>query len=334
MKPVKIYDGANIIIGLQGFGKSYYGTILALSELLNKKSKRKVLSNYPIVVKVPLNKKQKLINFILHFYKSDSHTFRIGKKEIILQEQIQEVRCSNIWDDAYTGRGVKDALVILDESGADKYTGTYAYELTKDDRKFFRRLRHHNVSVYLMSASADDIHPFIKRGLAYVHDVHNIKFPWSKTPYRFFVDTYTSIKDYLKRDEHKHNKRVRKTLFKHISFPFDPLVSTSYNTHFYRDISPEPDYIPWYNNITGELNDKTFIHPIVSEETIKTEPNIIRDSISTLMRLNKWKKKDANIEVHKIIVEYEPEDVDTVEKILKIALQRRAEVLEAVEKEE
>ncbi len=320
-----IDDGINVFIGLQGVGKSYVVTHKATYELLNPKSKKKVISNYPIIVYVPFTFKQKLTNYILSLYKSDTHTFKIGKKEIILQKQIQEVRCSYIWNKEYTHMGVKDALVIIDESGQDEYSGTYAYELTKEDRKFFSRLRHHNISVFMMSVSPDDIHPFIKRRLAYIHEVSKLKFPWSKKPYKFFINTYTSIKDYLKRDDYKIHKKARKTLFRRESIKFSDLVGNAYNTHYYKDMREEPNYVPWFNNILGQMNEPD-IEPTISIKPVSS--NVMRDSISTLMRLNHWKKKDATIEVNKIMVEYNVEETDTVEKIIRIALARRAQVLE------
>lgn len=317
-----IYDGINVFIGLQGQGKSYVCTYKAASEL-SKPNGKKVISNYPIVIHLPITLKQRIINYILTISKKEC--ISLFKEKIVLKKHIPEVKSSYIWNDEYTTMAVKDALILIDESGADKYTGSYAYELTKEDRTFFSRLRHNGVSVFFMSPSYEDIHPFIRRRMAYLHDVSKFKLPFSKNPHTFFINTYTSIKSYLKRDDHKIHKKAKKTVFKHESIRFSKEIGTAYNTHFFKDIRPEPDYVLWYNPITKSLND-TELSPIVVEKTLNK--NIIRDSISTLVKLNRWTKKDATIEVNKIVIAYDLDEIDTIEKILRIALNRRSEVLE------
>jgi len=323
-----IYDGINIFTGLQGEGKSYVCTYKAVQELLNPKQNRKVISNYPIIVRVPFTFKQKFINYILTVSKKEYLNIKLFKKEIKLIKQIQEIKSSFIWNDSYTTMAVKNALILLDESGADKYTGSYAYELTKEDRTFFSRLRHNNNSVFLMSPTYEDIHPFIRRRMAYLHAVSKLKLPLYKEPFNFHIDTYTSIKNFLKRDDYKIHKKAKKTRFNHESIRFSKLIGTSYNTHFFKDIRPEPEYISWYNPDTNSLND-TVLCPIVIEKPLNK--NVIKDSISTLVKLNKWTKKDASIEVNKIVIAYELDEIDTVEKILRIALKRRSKILENID---
>jgi len=79
-------------------------------------------------------------------------------------------------------------LIIIDESHT-KYTGAYAYELTKEDRMFFSTLRHNNNALFLMSQSYEDIHPFIRKRFAYLNEVSKVKHFWKKTPSCFYINT-------------------------------------------------------------------------------------------------------------------------------------------------
>lgn len=331
-----IYDGVNYFVALQGEGKSYVCTHKAVFELLNPKSKRKVLSNFPIVVTVPFTFKQKLVHYILSIYKKESLTFKLFGKQINLTKEIQEIRSSYVWKDDYTGKGVKNALILIDESH-DKYTGAYAYELNKDDRKFFSRLRHNDIAVYLMSQSQDDIHPFIRRRLAYIHDIHKTKFFWNKAPSYFTVKTYTSIKNYLRRDDHRIHKRAKKTEYHKERIRFSVLISNSYNTHFFRDTREEPKYINWYNQILHKITDEsdipiTIVNKNTSENEIDTltEKELIKSSINTLVTIYNWKKGEASKEINKIKNEYSPDDINTVDKIVQIALNHKTERLDNI----
>lgn len=320
MKGKVVYEGLNLFIGLQGFGKSYVVTDKARKELLKTKNGKKVISNYPIVVKVPLSYKQKITNIILSIYKKEILLFNLFGKQYILQKCIQKNISSYVWRDYYTDEGIKNSLVIIDESGQDKYSGSYAFELTKSDRKFFSRLRHNNISVYMMATSPDDIHPFLRRKLAYIHDITKRNNILTKKPSKFFINTYTSLKDFNKRDEHTIHKKARNTRYAHETLSFSLDVANCYNTYFFRDNRAEPIYTSWYNEESGEIN-SDIVNPAIKS----LAPNIIKDSIITLMRLMKWKKRDATIEFNKIINEYNIEEINTVEKIIKIALLRRSE---------
>lgn len=333
MKKNIIDDGLSIFFALQGNGKTYVCTDKAIKEIINPKSVRKVLSNYPIIVTIPLTFKQKVVNRILDHYKSDTHkfTFTFLNKSITLNRYRKETKSSLVWNDEYTNAqfAIKDALVIIDE-GHDKYTGSYAYELTKQDRMFFSRLRHNNIAVFIMSQSYEDIHPFLRRRLAFLHEVSKVKHFWKKTPSCFNIDTYTSIKNYLRKDDHKTHKKTKPTRLRHEKIQFSLLTATAYNTHYFRNIGKEPIYESWYNKIQGIDTNPTIKEPIIVE-TISSV--VVKESISTLMRLNKWKKGDATIEVNKIIIDNDISEVNTTEKIIRIALQRRLDRLEEKKEE-
>lgn len=255
---IKIYDGINIIFGMQGQGKSYVCTAIAVQELL--KNRKKVLSNYPIIFDRPLTLYQKLINAVLDYYKCDEK--RIWN--YLLKRQIPEKLQTYVWRDSFTGAAIKDALIIIDESH-DKYTGAYAFELNKEDRKFFSRLRHNGNAVYLMSQSYEDIHPFIRRRTAFVHEMKKRKWVFFRTPSCFFIETYSSIKNYINKDIHKFNKKAEKTIFNKQKIPFSLLVAAAYNTHYFRDIHVEPELELWEDELEGKTIPSKFNMDIEDE---------------------------------------------------------------------
>lgn len=248
MKKIKLFDGINILFALQGQGKSYCATYIAVQTLLQN-STRKVLSNYPIIFERPLTFRQRLINYILNLLKCDKKIIKY--LNITLNRQIPEILQTYKWEDSFTGTAIKDCIIIIDESH-DKYTGAYAYELNKHDRKFFSRLRHNHNIVMLMSQSFEDIHPFIRRRTAFIHEIKKRKWVFLKNPSCFFIETYISIKNYMNKDLHKINKNAEKTMFLRQKVPFNLLTGTAYNTHYYKDIRIEPELTLWTDELEGK----------------------------------------------------------------------------------
>lgn len=328
MKFKDIEDGINVYFCLQGGGKSYVCTHKVVQLLSNPKNKRIVLSNYPIIATLPLTLKQNITNKILSIFKKDVITIKVSnKKQIVLSQQEKKVVSTYKWEDDYTKEGVRDKIIVIDETHT-KYTGAYAYELSKEDRKFFSVLRHNNNSVMVMSQSYEDIHPFLRKRFAYLHEIKKVNRLFSKKPSHFFVDTYITIKDYIKRDDYKLHKKAKKTLFKREKIKFTKTVGNSYNTHFYKDTRQEPKYISWIDDLYGKPTESPKIE-IEVKPTI--DERVIKDTISTLMRINKWKKKDATLEIYRIISEYDLSKINTVESLLRIALSRQANKLEQKE---
>lgn len=321
-----IDDGLSIYFALQGQGKTFVCTHKAVMELLNPKSKRKVISNYPIIVTVQISGKQKLINRILKHYKTETRTFKILNKTITLTKQTEQVLSSYKWNDEYTNSSyhVQDALILIDE-GHTRYTGSYAWELTKEDRKFFSTLRHNNIAAYIMTQRSDDIHPFLRGRTAFWNEISKVKHFWSKNPAHFYIDTYTSHKDYMNRVAHKLHKKAKPTRFRREKIPFTQLVGTAYNTHYYRNIGKEPEYVLWLDELNKDKQKIQIPEPTIEEYL---DENIIKDSIGALVKMNKWKKRDATLEVNKILVDNDTKDVNTVEKIIRQALARRSKYLE------
>jgi len=61
-----------------------------------------------------------------------------------------------------------------------------------------------------MSQSYEDIHPFIRKRFAYLNEVLKLNIFGKKTPSCFYINTYTSIKLYLHKDEHKLHKKAKR----------------------------------------------------------------------------------------------------------------------------
>ena len=317
-----IDDGINIFFALQGEGKSYVTSHKASYEMMNKNG-RKVISNFPIIFDRPLTTKQSLINLFLNVVKKNHYTFKFLKLSIIRQKG--ETLSSLKWEDNYTSMGVKDALVIIDESH-DRYTGVYAHELNKGDRKFFSRLRHNGVAVFLMSQSYEDIHPFLLRRLAFVHEVHKKKRLFAskvydevekkdkmvRLPSSFEIYTYRKIKDYINRDAYKLHKKARKTLFRKETIAFTNLIGNAYNTHYFRDMTQEPIYQRWDNFIAGMKNMPA---PIITEipiEQIEKKVNkwIDEEKIKSKKSKSAIRLRDLPKEIQeRVMEEYEDEEV-------------------------
>lgn len=320
----KIYDGINIVSALQGEGKTYICTHKALYEIMNKNSRYRVFSNYPIIFKKPLSLREKVINKLLSLLKREAYTINILNKRITFYVSVEEKLSSYIWEDTLTQFPIKDCLIIIDESH-DRYTGAYAYELNKDDRKFFSRLRHNGNSVYLMSQSYEDIHPFIRRRMAFLHEVSKSKWFWSKIPSSFTISTYNSIKSYLKKDDYKIHKKARKTIYSKERIKFTVLVGNAYNTHYYRDIRDEPEYKLWIDAV----NENT--PSTINVVTPKVSDNVIKDSIKGLTSLGITKKEAASL-VYSVLENNDK--VLSTEELIKIALKQKSQTFRFRDNEE
>lgn len=325
----EIADGINVFFGLGGVGKSYVITHKAKNILLDKKNKRKVISNYPIIFRRPLTFRQAIANWVLDKMKLDTYIIPIIKKTI--NRTIPDIVQSLVWEDNYTQEAVKDSYILIDESH-NRYTGVYAHELTKQDRSFFTKLRHNNNAVCLMGQSFDDIHPFLLKKVTRLHEVKKRKWFFKKTPSCFFIDTYLSVKDYLHKDDYKIHKKTKKTRLSHERINFTLLVATAYNTHFFKDMREEPIYQTWYDKIHPLPIESTIEHELIQrdipiEELTKEIPKIsiqdTKDVVSTLIQLYGWKRKDTYTVVTNFIDSHK--DIDNLQDLLKGILKDEGE---------
>lgn len=243
----------NIYFGLAGAGKSYVLTDMAVREMLKENGKR-VFSNYPIVFIPELTKKEKRYNLWVKIH----NLFSKKKLEPIVNE---EKLCTYKWENSYTDVPIHDSIIIIDESH-ERYCGSFAWELTKEDRRFFTRFRHNTNEIHVMSQSYEDIHPFIRRRAAFFHEVTKRHWPFLKKPSCFFVKTYKNIKDYVSKNEYKRNKKAGKTEYKVRKVKFTDLVGNAYNTHYFRDTRPEPEFMLW----TDYFNKQIVIENEMEEE--------------------------------------------------------------------
>jgi hypothetical protein len=308
---IEIVDGINVFFGLGGVGKSYVITHKAKNILLDKKNKRKVISNYPIIFRRPLTLRQKIANWILDKKKLDTYIIPYINKTI--NRTIPDIVQSLVWEDTYTQEAVKDSYILIDESH-NRYTGVYAHELTKQDRSFFTKLRHNNNAVCLMGQSYDDIHPFLLKKVTRLHEVKKRKWFFKKNPSCFFIDTYLSVKDYLHKDEYKIHKKTKKTRFSHERINFTQLVATAYNTHFFKDMREEPIYQTWYDKIYPSTIKEMPIREI-TKELPKISHQDMKDIVSSLIQLYGWKQKDASKVVNNYVKLHK--NIDNLEDLLK-----------------
>jgi len=85
------------------------------------------------------------------------------------------------------------------------------------------------------------------------------------------------------------------------------MIGECYNTHQYKNTGIPPKYKLWGDSIDIDIE---------NSDMQVLNNNIKKDTIAALVRLNKWKKKDAVLEINKIITEYDISEINTVERCL------------------
>jgi len=211
-------------------GKTYYATQLALKEM--RSGKRRVLSNYPIICKVPLS----LFSRVRNLFRKDKI-----KEKII---------SSYVWKPEYVYSGIHDSMIIIDESYRD-YSSRKFKDFNVDIHTFFATNGHDMNDIYLITQHPNRIDVIIREMTNIFYHVKKIGI--GKRALLFFIRGYLSEEDFIRRKSDKGATYSRKFLIA------SKYVKNSYDYRFFKNTKPPIDFISWVErvaNVNGTPLDK------------------------------------------------------------------------------
>ena len=211
-----------IIWGIPGGGKSYYGTYIAIKEMMKRKTNKRVFSNYPIQLQISSGIIQKIINII--------PIIKIENKKIIFVKKppLQPiVHSTYIWEDRYIYSGITNAVIILDEAYRD-FSSKESYDFKKDKHTFFATNRHNDLDIYIIAQHPDRIEVIIREMCNIFYYIFKWKNPITGKPLWFDISGYLSQEDFKLRNL-KTDMR-----FSHERIWFRKQIAEAYDTKFFR----------------------------------------------------------------------------------------------------
>lgn len=196
-----------IIFGAPREGKTYYATKTIIADL--KSGKRKVFTNYPIVLKqVP--------SFIGKL---------LGKKEKVLS--------SLKWDPKYAFDGITDSVIVIDEAYMD-YSSREYRTFTKEVHQFFATNGHDDNHIYLIAQHYNRVDLIVREMANYLIRVNKYSFPLTDIVLMFRALWYVG-------EEGIKEKKVNHT---DLFFPSKE-VKRAYDTRYFKHESKDRDYETW-----------------------------------------------------------------------------------------
>jgi len=219
-----------IIWAIPGGGKSYFGTHIALKEMLKRKP-RKVFSNYPIIYRRKPFILKRLFNLIpIININIKEKTIKTTKKEPLQDD----VFSTYVWEDKYIYSGLSNCVIIFDEAYRD-FSSKESPKFSKDKHTFFATNRHNELDIYVLAQHPARIEVIIREMTNIFYFVTKWINPVTQNPLWFTVEGYLSEEDFkirrLKTDMRFSKNRIL----------FRSKVANSYDTHYFRkDVSVSP----------------------------------------------------------------------------------------------
>jgi len=231
-----------IIWAIPGGGKSYFGTHIALKEML-RRHPRKVFSNYPIIYRRKKGILRRLFNLIPKpiftidnnvksccAKKLNKKVLRFIKREPLLDD----VFSTYVWEDKYIYSGLSNCVIIFDEAYRD-FSSKESPKFSKDKHTFFATNRHNELDIYVLAQHPARIEVIIREMTNIFYFVTKWINPVTQNPLWFTVEGYLSEEDFkirrLKTDMRFSKNRIL----------FRSKVANSYDTHYFRkDVSVKP----------------------------------------------------------------------------------------------
>jgi len=220
-----------IIAGAPGAGKSYYGTKIAVDEMI--KGGKRVITNYPVIHVIPLTRIEKFLNLYIKIRNKLPYIKKIDKFKT------EKVLSSYMWRPEYIELGLSNCLVVLDE--AYRYFSSRNFKDFKvNSHLFFATNRHDENYFYLIAQHPNRLDVIIRELANYILYVKKLSPFWSHTPLLFTIYGYLNDMSDSLSDENIE--------FKTYCIP-KSYVKKAYDTHYYKHQENEVTYKTWLEDM-------------------------------------------------------------------------------------